>query len=77
MGKGGDGGFRLWLYPPYGLSTALHIAIGRVARSETRHSRHEGRHEPPRRIMSKNSTLFFVAFILSRMNSIASISSIP
>ena len=30
---------------------------------------------PPRRIMSKNSALFLVAFILSRMNSIASISS--
>ena len=33
--------------------------------------------ELPRRIMSKNSALFLVAFILSRMNSIASISSIP
>ena len=32
--------------------------------------------QPPRRIMSKKSMLLFVAFILSRMNSIASISSI-
>src|SRR5690606_5496341 len=35
------------------------------------------RHQPPRRIISKNSALVLVARILSRMNSIASISSMP
>ena len=35
-----------------------------------------GRGQPPRRIMSKKSWLFFVDFILSSTNSIASISSI-
>ena len=47
---------------------------GRERRGRVRPTR--GPFQPPRRIMSKKSRLVLLAFILSSMNSIASISSI-